>query len=110
MSVSSFKQSNKTPSIVSQKQPNKTPSVVSSVRNGKAGSTMSETIKSTTNTNSNVNGTSKPLPFNAVTVPSVSVKGRVLGDQELTEEELEHLADVCRRYEQLQRREDERIK
>ncbi|KAM3187218.1 hypothetical protein ACTXT7_002710 [Hymenolepis weldensis] len=110
MSVSSFGQSNKAQSIVSKKQSNKTPSLVSSVRNVKAGSIMSETTKSTTNTINNINGTSKSLPFNAVTVPSVSVKGRVLGDQELTEEELEHLADVCRRYEQLQRREDERIK
>ncbi|KAL5964165.1 Synaptotagmin-like protein 4 [Taenia solium] len=53
---------------------------------------------------------SNSVPFNAVTIPNSAGKGRILGDQEITEEEMEHLADVCRRYDMLQRQEDERIK
>lgn len=92
-------------SIISASQSNKPPSLVGSVRNGSAGSTFSGN-----NNQANASITSKSLPFNAITIPSSSGKRRVLGDQELTEEELEHLADVCRRYEQLQRQEDERVK
>ncbi|KAM7539216.1 hypothetical protein Aperf_G00000052095 [Anoplocephala perfoliata] len=92
-------------SVVSARQSNKPTSVVGSVRNGGVGSTFSGNDSQTA-----TKITNRSMPFNAVSIPSVSGKGRVLGDQELTEEELEHLADVCRRYEQLQRQEDERIR
>ena len=80
-------------------------SVVSSHRNGGSPSVISKSQASAASENK-----SRSLPFNAVTIPSNSGKGKVLGDQEMTEEELEHLADVCKRCEMLQRQEDERIK
>nr|CDS31063.1 synaptotagmin protein 4 [Hymenolepis microstoma] len=106
MSVVSSKVSNKSSSIGSKKQPKNASNSASLVQSEKTRSIVSGTNKAATTNN----GASKTLPFNAVTVPTASIKGRVLGDQELTEEELEHLASVCRRYEQLQRKEDERIK
>uniref|UniRef100_A0A5K3EMD0 RabBD domain-containing protein n=1 Tax=Mesocestoides corti TaxID=53468 RepID=A0A5K3EMD0_MESCO len=94
-------------SVVSGTKPNKAASVVSSHRNG----TLIDNSKSTAVPGSNSTlSKSRATPFNALTIPSSVTKGKILGDQEMTEEELEHLADVCRRSEMLQRKEDERIK
>lgn len=94
-------------SVVSSKYAGKSASVISSHQSGASVAGRSTAGKQVTN--SSVNN-SKSLPFNAVTIPSTAGKGRLLGDQEITEEEMEHLADVCRRYDMLQRQEDERIK
>ncbi|EUB62379.1 Synaptotagmin-like protein 4 [Echinococcus granulosus] len=93
-------------SVVSGKRTSKPASVVSFHQSGASvtgRSTAGKQVGVPSMNNSNSS------PFNAVTVPN-SAKGRLLGDQEITEEELEHLADVCRRYDMLQRQEDERIK
>ncbi|VDM33952.1 unnamed protein product [Hydatigera taeniaeformis] len=94
-------------SVVSGKHAGKPASVISSHQSGVAAAKFDNVSKQANK--SSVNG-SKTVPFNAVTIPSSVGKGRVLGDQEITEEEMEHLADVCRRYEMLQCQEDERIK
>ncbi|KAL5106095.1 Synaptotagmin-like protein 4 [Taenia crassiceps] len=94
-------------SVVSSKYAGKPASVISSFQGGT--SVAGRNIAGKQVTNSSMNS-SKPVPFNAVTIPNSAGKGRVLGDQEITEEEMEHLANVCRRYDMLQRQEDERIK
>ena len=92
-------------SVVSGVRTSKPASVISSRRNGGSPSVISKDQISVAAENK-----SKSLPFNTVTIPSNAGKGKVLGDQELTEEELAHLTDVCRRYDNLLRQEDERIR
>ncbi len=99
-------------SVVSRSRASKPPSVISTHRNGGTSTMQYETASQASRVpRTTVNSQSvSSRPINAITIPSSSTKGKVLGDQEITEEEMEHLAEVCRRCELLQRQEDERIK
>nr|VZI45586.1 unnamed protein product [Spirometra erinaceieuropaei] len=95
--------------------PRKPPSVVSAIssRIGKKAnvSPPSSVASQKTSTSRTVTPLPKPPKVkNEITIPKASNKVKLLGDIPLSDEDLDHLAEVCKRYEMLQKQEDDRIR